>query len=41
MSAPPELMPWNGADWETYEDAIYAAYLETVAHAGLRFRGDQ
>lgn len=39
MSAPPELMPWNGASWETYENVIYAAYLETVAHAGLRFRG--
>lgn len=40
MSAPPELMPWSGADWEAYEDAIYAAYLQSVAHAGLRFRGD-
>lgn len=40
MSVPPELMPWNGANWETYEDAIYDAYLETVAYAGLRFRDD-
>ena len=40
MSAPPDLMPWNGSDWEVYENAIYEVYLETVAHAGLRFRGD-
>lgn len=39
MSAPPELMPWSGADWEAYEDAIYAAYLQSVAHADLRFEG--
>lgn len=25
--------------WEAYEDAIYAVYLETVAHARLTFRG--
>ena len=27
-------------DWSLYEDAIYAEYLKTVAHASLRFRGD-
>jgi hypothetical protein len=27
------------ADWAAYEDAIYAVYLETVAHARLVFRG--
>ena len=33
-------MPFNDyADWAAYEDAIYAVYLQTVAHAGLRFRG--
>lgn len=41
MSVPPELMLWNGSNWETYEGAIYAAYLKTVAHARLQFRGDQ
>ncbi|MDE2433068.1 MAG: hypothetical protein KGN37_09485 [Burkholderiales bacterium] len=37
MSAPPPLMPLSdfGGDWARYEDAIYAVYLETVAHARL------
>ncbi|WP_291470443.1 hypothetical protein [Acidovorax sp.] len=38
---PPDLMLLASySDWATYEDALYAAYLETVAHAGLVFRGD-
>lgn len=38
MIEPPALMAMNDyADWLTYEDAIYAVYLRTVAHAGLRF----
>lgn len=41
MSAPPPLIPFNAfGDWSTYEDAIYAEYLATVAHAGLRFQGE-
>lgn len=28
-----------GGDWARYEDAIYAAYLDTVAHAGLTLFG--
>ena len=43
MSQPPDLMPLNdyGGNWAVYEDAIYAEYLATVAHAGLRFLGEQ
>lgn len=38
---PPDLMRLaDHADWEAYEDALYAVYLQTVAHAGLRFKGD-
>ena len=38
---PPELMLLASyPDWAAYEDAIYAAYLQTVARAGLVFRGD-
>ena len=38
---PPELMLLASySDWAAYEDAIYAAYLQTVARAGLVFRGD-
>ena len=40
MSAPPELMTWDGSDWQGYEDEIYTVYLKTVAHAKLRFRGE-
>ena len=37
---PPPLMLFNGySDWADYEDAIYAVYLQTVAHAGLTFLG--
>lgn len=37
---PPDLMPFAGyPSWDAYEDAIYAVYLETVAHAGLTFCG--
>ncbi len=34
-------MPFSafGGDWARYEDAIYAVYLETVAHAGLTLFG--
>lgn len=34
-------MPFSnfGGDWASYEDAIYAVYLETVAHAGLTLFG--
>ena len=40
MSAPPpDLVPWDGSDWNAYEDAIYCEYLQTVAHASLRFLG--
>ncbi len=40
MSQPPTLMRLNDyADWLAYEDAIYAEYLATVAHAGLRLFG--
>ena len=40
MSRPPDLVTLNVYDdWAAYEDAIYAEYLATVAHAGLRFRG--
>ena len=38
---PPDLMLLASyPDWVAYEDAIYAAYLQTVARAGLVFRGD-
>ena len=41
MSASPELMLFeNYPDWNAYEDALYAAYLQSVAHAGLTFCGD-
>lgn len=36
MSQPPELMPFAG-DWNSYEEAIYAVYLHSVVHGGLRF----
>lgn len=37
---PPDLMRSTAyAGWEEYEDAIYAVYLDSVAHAGLTFRG--
>lgn len=40
VSQPPELMRLNDyADWQEYEDAIYAEYLAGVAHAGLYFCG--
>lgn len=36
----PELLPFAGfANWDAYEDSIYAVYLETVAHARLTFCG--
>lgn len=42
MTLPPPLIPLsNYAGWQAYEDAIYAIYLETVAHAGLTFCGSQ
>ena len=41
MSHPPPLMLMRDySDWGTYEDAIYAVYLETVARAGLQFCGE-
>lgn len=40
MTQPPDLIVLNDfAEWNAYEDAIYAIYLETVAHAGLTFCG--
>lgn len=40
MTQPPALLLLaDYVDWATYEDAIYAIYLQTVAHAGLVFRG--
>jgi len=42
LSQPPDLMHFNDYDgWSNYENAIYAEYLATVAHAGLRFMGEQ
>lgn len=43
MSQPPDLMEFSnyGGDWAAYEDAIYAEYLSTVAHAGLLLWGVQ
>lgn len=39
MSQPPDLIPLSAyGDWAAYEDAIYAEYLATVAHARLQFR---
>ena len=41
MTVPPPLIPLSDfAGWQAYEDAIYAIYLETVAHAGLTFCGN-
>lgn len=40
MIQPPDLISMSDyPEWEAYEDAIYAVYLETVAHAQLTFRG--
>lgn len=40
MSQPPDLIALNAyGDWAAYEDAIYAEYLATVAHARLQFSG--
>ncbi len=40
MTMPPPLMLFSGySDWADYEDAIYAVYLQTVAHAGLTLLG--
>jgi hypothetical protein len=37
---PPPLMLFSGySHWADYEDAIYAVYLQTVAHAQLTFLG--
>jgi hypothetical protein len=40
LNQPPVLMPFNdyGGDWSRFEDAIYAEYLTTVAHAVLQFQ---
>ena len=38
MSQPPELIPFSG-DWASYENALYAVYLETVVRANLTFLG--
>lgn len=38
MNQPPELLSFSG-DWPSYEDKIYAHYLETVVHANLKFSG--
>lgn len=40
MRAPDLMLLCDYAGWAAYEDAIYAVYLDTVAHAGLRFYGD-
>jgi len=38
---PPDLICLDEfSGWDAYEDALYATYLETVAHAQLRFRGN-
>ncbi|NNN19516.1 MAG: hypothetical protein HKL84_06635 [Acidimicrobiaceae bacterium] len=34
---PPELLSFDG-DWQSYEDMIYAAYMETIVNSGLMFR---
>lgn len=40
MTQPPDLIFMNDFwGWDAYEDAIYAVYLETVAHAQLTFCG--
>lgn len=40
LITPPELMCMSDfPSWEEYEDAIYAVYLETIAHAKLTFCG--
>ena len=40
MSQPPDLIDMRDySGWAAYEDAIYAVYLQTVAHAGLTFCG--
>lgn len=36
MIQPPELIPFLG-DWASYENEIYAAYLDTVVHGKLSF----
>ena len=38
--SPPDLILLKAyaGDWEKYEEAIYAEYLDTVAHAGLQFQ---
>lgn len=39
MTPAPDLIFMNDfPGWDAYEDAIYAIYLETVAHARLTFR---
>lgn len=41
MNQPPITIPFNryNGDWLRFEDAIYAEYLATVAHANLQFQG--
>ena len=38
MSQPPELLPFGG-DWDTYEDEIYEAFLDSCVRPGVTFRG--
>lgn len=38
MSEPPALLPFE-SDWASYEDALYAAFLETFVRPDIRFKG--
>lgn len=38
MSQPPDLLPFNG-DWDTYEDKLYKAFLDSFVHNQVSFQG--
>lgn len=38
MSEPPELLPIEG-DWQSYEETIYEAFLESFVRPDVTFRG--
>ena len=39
ITAPPDLLPWDGKNWEAYQDKLYRIFIAEIVRGELRFRG--
>lgn len=39
ITSPPDLLPWDGRNWEEYQNELYRIFITEIVQGELQFRG--